>query len=515
MTVRITMPALALIVSVLGCEPSDTAGIPQGSQVKPGKQGVPADASPAVKRLIEKTSSSVAEERASAAEELRELGDEAHPAIVALIRLLDDESKAGNRHTSPGREARATLKEIGKPAVPSLLAALPEATLETKRIIVALLGESGDPRVTDTLVTLLGDNDPLVRYKAVWAVNHMEIRTPKAVRSLIRLLQDDRASVVRAACEALGEAKDRSAVGPLLATLNDTKQDESARSSAANALGQIADHRAFDSLLEVATNTEYESGLRGSAARGLGLIKDPRALPVLQAMLEESDRELRQWAVWALGPISQPSARDTLLAIMNNDSEESALRRAAIRSLICYESPRVIDALIAVFENERDHVWVWRPALDWLALSSNPRAYSRAIDALADPDAEVRREAARVFLEAKTSQDAGVLGVNAEDMARILPAHKDPRIRDALIAVINRPGEDEYTRWLAAKALVKTGDPRAKKLLQQLEGVKCSPKSAPVYYESHWGHHWCYGPATFAGTTVALRLARRGGDSSK
>jgi len=475
---QIGVLVLTLLIFAVGCEPANTGATAE----PPREQFLAANASPAVKKIIEQMSSPVAEERAAAARQLRGLGEEAYPAIHALVVLLGDESGSDNPSESPAMMALETLAAIGEPAVPSLLAALPQTTPETRANIVSLLESSDNPQVPETLVAMLDDDDSDTRLSAVWAVHRMKIHTPKAIGLLIGLLRDDNLNVAHSASIALAEARDRRAVEPLLALLHDTRRDISLRSDAATALGCIGDPLAFDPLLKIVANTKTDSRLRASAAHSIAYFRDQRALSALRAMLKESDESLRADAIQALGIISLPGAMETLLAMVQNREERPHLRAEAIRYLSYYDSPRVVKVKIAVFEEVKSAVFenagekrqqqlLWTAALDFLALSSKREAYQRAIEALSDPDAEVRYMAVRVFAECLpiTGDVAWGDSDSTDDRARVLPAHKDPRMPDALIAIIKDPDEDEYTRKLAARALVKTGDARATKLLKELE----------------------------------------------
>ena len=122
--------------------------------------------------------------RARAACELRKLGEEAAAATGALVALLEDaapveadvcrrqwgRSANGRHHTTPGQEAAAALVAIGQRAAQALLAALERPSWVARRNAAWALGALDEPRAVATLIRLMEDSHPPVREQAAWAL---------------------------------------------------------------------------------------------------------------------------------------------------------------------------------------------------------------------------------------------------------------------------------------------------------------------------------------------------------
>lgn len=246
---------------------------------------------------------------------------------------------------------------------------------ERRRSLVSALLEMAEDRI-DTYFNgiyrwLIGDADPWVRTQAVEGL--WEDEDVRLISPLIRLLQDDESSEVRAASALslgrfvlLGELDqiDQSASARIETALltayaadeQDTvvrrrllealaysgrediqdlivdaynDDDEAMRISALFSMGRNADQRWRDYVL--AELTSENSAMRFEAARASGELELVEAVPELYNMLSEDDIELRDSAVWALGRIGGPAARRALQACRTSGDEE--LREAAEEAL--------------------------------------------------------------------------------------------------------------------------------------------------------------------------------------
>jgi HEAT repeat protein len=188
--------------------------------------------------------------RAKAACDLRKHGEDAVPALGALVALLEDaapvEADVCRRHwgrmahgdrsvTTPGQEAAGALVSIGQRAVPSLLAALDRPSWVARRNAVWALGALDEPRAVAPILRLMQDPQPAVREQAAWALGVLD--NDDAVPAIIRALSDEDARVRRQAAWAAGVIDARGAVDPLMLALKDN--DAGVRRQAAWALGII------------------------------------------------------------------------------------------------------------------------------------------------------------------------------------------------------------------------------------------------------------------------------------
>jgi HEAT repeat protein len=253
--------------------------------------------------------------------------------------------------------------------------------------IVAVRGLSrlGGQDAAQAVLRLLDDEDPFVRFHAIWAVD--ELDPPGAAEALCARLADERAEVAAEAAFCLAERGDGRGLevlcrtlrhrdlgfeaARLLGELGDPRGREALRAyvarwfadpltrlQAAASLWRLGDReaegvllrglrswrrpvrgyalelcsslgveRAFDPILNVARNpTDYHCS---TAARALGRYRDERAAEVLRNLLStHPDPDVREDAARALGEVGGKSARQALEAAAEGDRDD-AVREAA------------------------------------------------------------------------------------------------------------------------------------------------------------------------------------------
>jgi HEAT repeat protein len=123
--------------------------------------------------------------------------------------------------------------------------------------------------------------------------------------------------VRRRALEALGYSSAEHMPRVIAEAYQD--EDDGMRASAVFAMGRSADSRWRDIVLAELTSTAAE--MRYEAARASGELELAEAVPALLPLLDETDVELRDMAVWALGHIGGPEARRALQACAASDDE--------------------------------------------------------------------------------------------------------------------------------------------------------------------------------------------------
>ncbi len=126
-----------------------------------------------------------------------------------------------------------------------------------------ILGEMGNSRAVEPLITALKDRDGVVRWTAAVALS--AIKDPKAVEPLIAALRDENRGVRGDAAWALAEIKDPRAVEPLIHALED--EDASVRRAAAWILGELKDPKAVEPL--IAALKDEDKYVRGAAQGAL------------------------------------------------------------------------------------------------------------------------------------------------------------------------------------------------------------------------------------------------------
>ncbi len=218
----------------------------------------------------------------------------------------------------------------------------------------------------------LKDEDEYVRAQAIEGLWEDEDTT--LVGPLLRLLKDDPVAMVRAAAAtSLGRFVLSGELEDIAATLALTVQDalfttihayhedpevrrravesiayssaaevddiieaayyddeEMMRISAIFAMGRSANPRWRTLTLEELDNLNPE--IRYEAARACGELEDTEAIPALARLTEDSDHEVQEAAIWALGNIGGEEARRILQTIIE-ESQDEALCEAAEEAL--------------------------------------------------------------------------------------------------------------------------------------------------------------------------------------
>ena len=175
-----------------------------------------------------------------------------------------------------------------------------------RREAVVTLGEMGDERCVEPLVSALRDGDWQVREAVIEALG--QVGSP-AVERLIKVLRDWdlRKSVIR----ALGKIKDERVLDPLMQLLHNDEFK----------------HDATEALIELGTPAveqlvgalkHKDEGVRQQAIIALGRIKDAAAIDPLIEMLKDSDWFSRLTAAAALEKLGDERGRQAIKPLMKD-----------------------------------------------------------------------------------------------------------------------------------------------------------------------------------------------------
>ncbi len=337
-----------------------------------------------------------------------------------------------------------------------------------QRLLEAELGSAVDihfatpPQAPDLSRTSLSDLlgqlrsiNPAQRWRA--ADRLADTGDPRAVEALIQAMRDPDGTVrVCVMAEALGRLKDPRAVGALTEAAFD-KTNRDLRFCAIQSLGMIGDRRAVPKLIEAleARNNPVET------ANSLARLGDVRAVePLIRAA---ENPALRFWMITALGELGNPQALP-FLATQGNDPQpvirEAAAEAAWKISILSAHDPVI--ALTQVLTQESSS-----PRRMWAAFRLGERGDARAapalIQALADPDRDVRGRAAAALVRLGTSALPAVrqaAGMNSESSQRYALAIWGYLGIEADIPVLRQIANHAPT------SLAKTAD-RSAQLIQQ------------------------------------------------
>jgi len=191
--------------------------------------------------------------------------------------------------------------EIGAPAVDSLIAVLKGNEGEVRLAAIETLGKIGDARAVVSLIVALKDDSGDLRQASTEALG--KIGDARAVEPLISHLVYGGDAV----SEALGKIG-APAIEPLIATLkNKDKETSGRRQAAIDALGKIG-APAVEPL--IATLRDSNENVRDAATKALGKISDTRAIDPLLTALKNSNREIRAIVLKALDKLGWKPGQD-------------------------------------------------------------------------------------------------------------------------------------------------------------------------------------------------------------
>ena len=457
--------------------------------------------------LTRHTESSV---RCSTADALGTLRDPR--AIDPLLALAHD----------PDAALRSTvITALGKFHDPRVVEPLIDAlrdTLTTVKIAAAN-APVHDTRCIDPLLALLHDQDAAVRNAAIHRL--ATYRAPNIVEPLCALLHDQDANISESAIVALGEIGDARAVPPLLAclqtalpqraiiealgNLGDTRaidpllalcdgKDEQLRYFAFEALSRLNDRRLIEPMLlaiakaedaDITTLTAYlvhpigstlqrigqpavETMLswltekdpvrRQAAARASKYLPDARAVPLLAALLHDTDEKVRLVAVSALSRIGDRQAVVPLLEVVKDAGATAELRTAAFEALAQFDEPGITGPALAAMKDKEATVRC--AAIHALPDPHDPRVRAPLQEALQD-NAEVCKAAMSALLDTSDGQQLlPLLRVAAKyDLEGVLldklPARMDASTVDALCSALEE--KDVLLRQCAGMSLETMG----------------------------------------------------------
>ncbi|MCG8470000.1 MAG: HEAT repeat domain-containing protein [Gemmatimonadetes bacterium] len=176
------------------------------------------------------------------------------------------------------------------------------------------MGDAESVAGVDALLERLDDPDPRVRAVAAWALG--EIKDPRAIEPLGRLLLDDHRIVRELAVLAIGEIEDPTAL-PVLRELGPEVASETVRAWAIAEIlaggegrdlhtGELTNpgFGSADRARLVAELSDEDPRVRAVAAERLGRLGDPDAVEALLDAIADEDPTVRATAVWALDEIN-------------------------------------------------------------------------------------------------------------------------------------------------------------------------------------------------------------------
>ena len=278
------------------------------------------------------------------------------------------------RHAGWGGEARKNARiaeslivKIGRPALPLLNRRLKSADAHDRRVATELLVRIGPPdaSLVALLQPLLKDRDGYVRKAAIDGLGVVGPPAKGAINDLERVATNDPLQVRRVAARiALIQ----------VAGVSNKRIRELAAFLKSKQAGEVCDACSYAAA---------ELGKLGPKARV--------AEPMLLSALKHTHAQVRSEAAHALGRVgaNSPETIAALIDLLKNDPDRE-VRRSAAGSLgaIGRKAKAAVPALRKALTGDRQGGW-W-VAADALCKIGGPDIVAILVDALANPDADIR-----------------------------------------------------------------------------------------------------------------------------
>lgn len=389
----------------------------------------------AIPRLVERLGDGSWRVRKAAVERL--VGcSEAEDVADALVEALADGENPGRRNS-----AVEALMACGGPVVPRLVEALSTDDIDVRKLLVDALAGIGDARATDAMIGTLSDPDPNVRAAAADALG--VLGGEDAARALgERAVDGDEDQLVRfSALRALARLEwslastelagvvDDPVLRPAVFSLLGCCEDDGAEAMLLKglALSSRASREAAMEALMARLGRQAPAAVDGLARRIRETVSATDGLlPAAIDRLRDADLTTRLMLVQFLGLVGTP---DCVVPILDSGRDEAMAEVAQA----------TLEALGEVSEAALDRAWpqldpeLRRDACSLLARTGGSQAGARLVEALDDPDAELRAAAARA-LGARRFGDA------LPDLVRRLEhaaLDEEPEAEDELAALLD------------------------------------------------------------------------------
>jgi tetratricopeptide (TPR) repeat protein len=245
----------------------------------------------ALKPLLEALSERKGTQRNIAIDVLGHLGNKnAAPPLVRLaLQPLEEETVVVS---PPPRRYYRWRRRYRRPT-PTRPKTTAHVALRVRALVAA--GRLMDPRTVPDLTRLLAHKSVELREAAAWALSNLKHRS--AVKPLVKALGDPKISVEIFACIGLGRQA-RPPIKEMLKVLRSKDRRPEVRSACAFALGLTGDHRAIKPLLAMLNEERQDLVLK--AAWALGLLGARSATRPLSHRMWSHPREAQHALAWAL-----------------------------------------------------------------------------------------------------------------------------------------------------------------------------------------------------------------------
>lgn len=275
------------------------------------------------KRLVKLLDDENSQVRSQAANALGSLG--IRDAIDNLVTALAD----------PNDWVRVQVVEalgnLGNPFTAQILAQHLEAETEphVRATLVKALGKIGDEKITPLLIVYLEDKENRVRANTVEALTQLKISKASLKPALTKLINDPNNRVranVAMSLLFMGEDRGREILSSMLSS-----KDEFMRASAAYACGEVGQAEDRPALIRLLGDRSLM--VRKNAVKAL-IKHGVKTLPNLFKALKSPDQVVRIGVLEVLGEFRDPSSRQPIIPLLEDESGEVRSKAEEILDLI-------------------------------------------------------------------------------------------------------------------------------------------------------------------------------------
>lgn len=220
--------------------------------------------------------------------------------------------------------SKKSIIEMGTQAIPQMLTKLNTRDAREIQALIDIFEGFGEPAV-EPLSTFVNDSDPFKRRASIRCLE--EIKSPKAVKPLLAVVNHDDFRTRAAAISALGCIGDIQADDAVMRALTD--QNELVATAAAVACGRIKTGINIQLLIGALLHPYY--GVRYSAAKALASIGEPAVQPLISHLDSFPNNKGAEFIILALGQIGSNKAAAVLDKELKSD--QWTIRAAAAEAM--------------------------------------------------------------------------------------------------------------------------------------------------------------------------------------
>ena len=223
--------------------------------------------------------------------------------------------------------------------------------------------------------TLLGYDNEHLRTQCALALGLIasDLAETKLIQALLR--DKDNLKPRDAAITALKNIRSTRSVEAFMQVLTNDQDNSSVRAKCAQALGRWKAYQAVSTLVAILSKPTEDTKVRTACAHALSEIGAPEAIaPLMQALIHETNLDLRSACVYALGSWRSERALDKLAEILGNAKEDLGLRITYARVLWHIRNEKAVNKLIEVLADPSEDQELRRECAWALATIGNEKA---------------------------------------------------------------------------------------------------------------------------------------------